>query len=61
MHQYIVYNDSTPWIEFYESIRFSDLLDRGLIEGLSPNQAIFSTFSIEIQYYILHNDSKPLA
>ena len=41
--------------EYSESIfRFSPLLIRELIKGLSPNSAIFSTFSGEMLYHIVH-------
>ena len=60
MYHYIVHDSSTPWVEFSESIfKFSHLLIRGLIKGLSPNYAIFSTFSLEIYNCIVHNGNTP--
>ena len=58
MHSNIVNNGRKPWEEFFE-INSSHLLIRGLIKGLSPNKAIFNTFSIEIHHCIVYNDSKP--
>ena len=44
--------------QIFDSIlKFSHLLIRELIEGLNPNEAIFSVFSIEIYYHIVHNGS----
>ena len=42
---------------FLEStFEFLHLPIGGLIKGLSPDLAIFATFSIEIHYYIVHSD-----
>ena len=53
MYYYIVHDSSAPYKEF-----LPDLLTRGLIKGLSPNQAIFSTFSVEMHNYMVLSDSK---
>ena len=46
--------------EFAISIfKFSHLLIRGLIKGLSINQAIYSTLSRKIHNYIVHDSSAP--
>ena len=59
MYQCVAHNDSVPLGNVLESIfKFSHLLIRGFIKGSSPNQAIFSTFAIELHYYIVHSDSK---
>ena len=34
------------------------MLISGSIKGLSPNQAISNTFSVEMHYYIVHSDRK---
>ena len=34
------------------------LLIKGLVKGLGPNQATFSTSSIEVYYYIVHSVCK---
>ena len=61
MYGYIVHNSSIVWEKFSKSIfEFSRLLIRRLIKGLSPNYAIYSTFSAEIHYLIVHGDSKQL-
>ena len=39
---------------FRKKFRFSHLLIRGLIKKLSPSEAIFITFSVEKNYYIVH-------
>ena len=45
---------------FLESIfKFLHLLLRELIKRLSPNEAISSTFSVDMHYYIVCSDSKP--
>ena len=49
-----------PWEEFSKSIfKFSYLLIRGLIKGLIPNYAIFSTFSTDIYHYVVHYGITP--
>ena len=39
--------------------KFSHLLVRGPIKGLSPNEAIFDTFFIEMHHYVIQNGSAP--
>ena len=54
-----MHDSSKVWEEYLKSIfEFPHLLIRGLIKGLSPNQAIYNTFSVEIHYLIVHSDSK---
>ena len=44
--------------KFLEDIlKFSHLLLRGLIKESGPNQIIFSTSSIEMYHYVVHNGS----
>ena len=38
-------------------MRFSHLLIRGLIKALSPNYAIFSTFTIAMYHFNVHDSS----
>ena len=46
MYRYILYDSSTSCEGYLESFfRFSYLPVKELIKGLSPNYAIFSTFS----------------
>ena len=52
-----MHESSTPWEEFQKA--FSNLLIRGLIKGLSPNYAIFITFSVAMYHYIVHKGSTP--
>ena len=55
-----MHSSSTPYDKFLESIfKFSHLLIRGLIKGLSPNYAIFSTFSTDIYHYVVHYGITP--
>ena len=59
MNRYILNDSSTACKELLKSInKFSLLLINGLIKGLSPNYGIFSTFLVEVHYYIVHSDSK---
>ena len=52
-------NGSTPYYRLLDRIfKLSHLLIRGLIKGLSPNKAIFSTF-IEMYHYLVYNGSWP--
>ena len=39
-------------------LQFQHPLITGLIKGLSPNYAIYSTFTIEMYHYIVHNGSR---
>ena len=58
MYHYIVHDTSKSQKKFLKSVfRFLHLLIRGLINQLSPDQAIFYTFSTEMHYYIVHSDS----
>ena len=58
MYHYIVDNGSAAWGKVSESIgEFSHQLIKGLIKGLSPNWAIYSTFSIEMCHSIVHTSS----
>ena len=41
-------DSSAPWEEFQKEFRLSHLLIRGLIKGLSPDKANFSTFPVEM-------------
>ena len=56
MYPHVVFNGSASWKKFLESIlKFSHLIIRGLIKGLSPNNAIFSRSSIEMYHYVVNN------
>ena len=60
MYHYTVHNDRTPKDTFLKSLsKSSHLLIRGLIKGLSPSKAIFSSFTIEMYHYTVHNDRIP--
>ena len=60
MNRFIVHDGSAPCKELLRSIfKFSHLLIRGLIKGLSPNLSILSTSTVEIYHYIMHNSSTP--
>ena len=51
MNSFIVHDGSAPYKVLLKNIfKFSHLLIRGLNKGLSPNQAILSTFLVEMQY-----------
>ena len=51
MYRFIMHDSSAPWEEFLKDIfEFSHMLISGLIKGLSPNWAVFSTFSVEMHY-----------
>ena len=55
-----MHDSSTIWDEFLRGIfKFSHLLIRGLIKGLSPNYAIFSSFATEMYHFTEHNVSTP--
>ena len=60
MNPCIVQSGDATLDQFLESIfTFSHLLIREFIKGLSPNQAIFVTFTIAIYHYIVHKVSTP--
>ena len=51
MYRYIVHDSILLWEELLKSIiKFPHLLIREIMKELSLNQAIFSTFSVEIHY-----------
>ena len=54
-----MHSSSTPYDNFLESIfKFSQLLIRGLIKGVSPDLAIFSSSSSEMHHFVMHCGSK---
>ena len=55
MHYYIVHNNSNGWEEYLKGI-FSPI-DKGSINGLTTNQAIYSTSFLEMYHYIMHDSS----
>ena len=60
MYGYIVLDSSTSWEEFLESIfKFPHLLIRGLVKGLSTNEAIYSATSIRMYCNILRTSRTP--
>ena len=55
-----MHNGSAPQDKPSESFfKFSHLLIRRLIKGLSPNWANFSTLTTEMYHYIIDNSSAP--
>ena len=59
MYHKIVHNGRKARYKYLEStFRFSQLLIRGSIRGLSPNQAVCSTCPIEMNHCILNNGCK---
>ena len=58
MYNYNAHDSSMPCEGYFESIfRFSHLLITGLDKGLTLNEAIFSTFSVEMHCYIVSDSS----
>ena len=63
MYRYIVHDSNASWETFLESIfKFSNPLIWALIKGLILTLAIFSTFSVEMYYYIVlfNNNEKKI-
>ena len=61
MYYHIVHNGSIPWVKFLETFfKFSYLLIRGLMKGLSPNLPICSSSSTEMDLFVMQYGIKAL-